>query len=102
MAWPDELEKIIQDSIDRKYAAPEHSAERRFYERQLMPWRRPAVRCFRGAMLPTSATGNIIPAHMAGPVPLCREGQQREPSEIGVLVGAMRRDGLLLCCGTNY
>jgi hypothetical protein len=35
MAWPDELEKIIQDLIDRKNAAPEGSAERLFLERQL-------------------------------------------------------------------
>jgi hypothetical protein len=35
MAWPDELEKIIQDLIDRKNAAAEDSPERRFYERQL-------------------------------------------------------------------
>jgi hypothetical protein len=36
MAWREELEKIIEDLIHRKYAAaPEDSAERRFYERQL-------------------------------------------------------------------
>jgi hypothetical protein len=60
---------------------------------RLMPSQWPAVRSFRGATLPINATGKPIPAHMVGPVGLCRDGQQHEQCEIGSQVDAIHRDG---------